>query len=1495
MSLVADLARSLPFTLGVIAILLLVLLFELARRLARAAELATDTLDEDAARLETASESGEAVMVDLRTWSSVGPLRRSFATVRRLLRRMLPGRRPLYQTPWLLSLGPAGSGKTTLFGQTRMVLPLGEPDEASGTAPAGCNWWLFDRAVALDTAGDLVLKAAGTGSDQTAWRDFLKLLRRRRARRPADGMLLAIPASELTGYQAANADAREILAERASVLRRKLWRAQERLGMQLPVYLLITKCDLLPGFRGLLDRLSAEERRQIFGWSNADPPETPYAGGWVDTAFRSVGLALARFQLRALGTAATGGDGDGTGLSRDFVAFPAALDRLKEPLRIYMNQIFSATAQAEPFPFRGLYFLGGSGFGEEDEDSPHQLAATPGWSQPASGSMPRNAHRRIDFLADLFDGKILYEWNLARPTGAADRRARRRAWILQTLLFTGLLAGPIGIWAGVHLSSIRANTLDQGLLDPLDATATTGQTSTDQLDERARRALAAAGEVPNYHLQTPLLPWGGKADRDLASAMGSVYRETVFPATREEIGRQLGELAAPAAVAGTSDAVLDVASTPEMEALVPRTSRLRELERDIDRYNCFGPDPCSVAAGSELENFQRLIESVYRTKLRFPTRSAQRFYAGLLRDLQVTPYPGTDSRPEIQAQTLALSDAMFDRLFTGNVLNRDLRDLGEQIARVGDRRPATTAGPAVHRLLLDTIERAEKDLARPEVAWAGRETLDLGEAFKSWLTSVQSTRLLGPETAAEILRCANGDSRCAAGDPRREAPAGFIDFRGTLAAAAAGHATSIGPLLASTDGAVQLQLSEQVQELKAALSSLLAQSFMQPAIGLPLTASAPEGKALFWDPEPLEEAAALIDSFDAFSEEGFASFKDLEPAAVAAARNTLAEQLLDRVSRAQELQDLPPLFTKALQENHIVQQVAELQSVSASLNKVLGALEPPPAAALAGGCADYCFSGPASPWCLVSAILENQQRSLIEEIDALLDTQSFYSPRGGDFSWWDGTGNLALEAFGADTEDDLATWLAGQQRQVKTLVTDYAGPVLTGVQTEDCLGYSSEEPYRRFQVLLADFADVDSETPDNALAETEDFIVSTMAATSLDSCLQDTALPAVCFSTSTPVELKIKPPCDYFLGRRDRLVRGVEARCEDLTVDAARTAWKAISRSFVNRLQDKFPFTENLSGAQEQQTTAADLHSFYQVFDRERSRIDGYLEVADRHAGDNPPPWDEDEVTAVRRFMARIGSRHSGEPSAGEDVGPDAEEDADPAGEENGTRDGDRGGVRDLLSYFLAARADSSAAEPVFDLQVQFRVNQANELAGNQILDWVFEVGDTEIEPGDIDPPGRWSYGEPIRLSLAWAANAPTEPLSPGKPNARLVGRTVIYEFKDAWSLVSLLRQHAAAPRDLTELVDDDPQTLVFSVPTRRLEPEPAEPAQTKKGFWKLFRNNTEPVVEPPAFGGPDPDFTAKAFIRVTLMAPDGSKADLPYPIFPTAVPQFPADAGSGR
>lgn len=1488
MELLADLVRSLPFTLGVMAVILLVVLFEVGRRLALASELARHSLD-DASRLEEAAENGEVAVVDLRTATATAPLRHSFQQVVRLLRQMLPGDRPRYQTPWFLSLGPTGAGKTTVLGHSHLVLPLGEPDSSTGTAPPGTSWWLFDRAVALDVSGDMVLAAQGTHSDQAAWRGLLGLLRRHRARRPADGVLLTLPASDLVGFEPQDPEAQRAIAERASVLRRKLVRAQQQLGMRLPVYVLVTKCDLVPGFERFVELLSADERRQIFGWSNPDPPESAYSGGAVDTAFASVDTALARFQLRAFGrrgetSGETGADSGAGG--RAFVAFPAALAGLKEPLRITLNQIFSDSALAEPFPFRGLYFSGGTGFGDPDADSPHHLETAGGWAEPASGGLPSNAHRQVSFLADLFDGKLLYEWNLARPTAAAAKAASRRALAFRTLLLAGLVLGPVALWGGVRMSSTRAATLDQDLLTPLLDTSTRQgpAPSTRQLAEQAGLALDAAGKVPNYRLQTSLLPWGGRADRNLARAMTGVYEETVFPSTRRSIDRQLDQLAGPAVGAPEAGTILGVETTPEMKTLRARTDRVAELELDVDRYNCFSSSPCVTGVASPLDRFDRMISSVYRTDLRFPTREARSFYGDLLPQVRVAPYADEVHRTPLQQRTLKLSDAMFDRLFEDNVVSLDLTDLASQIERLTGHAPATDEVRDAYSRLLATIQRTRDDLARPEMAWIGAEKLELGDGFRAWLDDVRASRLLGPEVAIEILRRG-------AGDPRRRPLVGFAAFQDRMARYAEDDVTAIGPLLAATDGRIELSLSPQMQALEGALEGLLGEGFMAEDSGYAVRLEPPYGTALFWDPRYLDEATALYASFQSFTEEGLAGFEALRQVTGRAARESLEPLLLDRIARAQDFRELPDLFTKALRESHIVEQVANLQSVSASLNNLLQAFEAPPAAALAGDCAGFCTSRSATGWCQLAAILEIQQRDLMEQIDELLAAKALYTPRDGDFSWWQGTGDLALEAFGVATADDLSTYLASQQRQVKNLAEQYASPVLTGIETQDCWGYSAQPEIRRFKVILSDLADVESKTPNNAVALLEELVTTTLPQVTGDNCRTEVTARRTCFASATPVDLKETPPCDYFLDARLGLERGVHARCDELTVASARKAWGEITRSFNDRLSGKFPFTDEPAQPLQQEATDDDVVNFFRVFDRHHAVIDSFLDIAAERAGESPPPWDPKAVAAVRGFMDQVASCN--ESQRAKNVKSAEENDAAgpidpcPLGSENQ-------GLRAFFGPFLADRAKSPAAVPTFDLQVQFRVNRGNEYRANQIFDWRFQVDQTEIQPGEVDPPGRWTYGQPVSLALTWAAHAPTEPLRPAGSNVRVENRTVTYEWQKAWALVSLIKEHAAPPKDFTNFVDDDPVTLVFEIPTATVPvPSVAEKKELEKetrGGWRFWKRQTrEPTVEPPPPGDRrTAEYTTKAFVRITLTTPDDAKAELPFPTFPTSVPAFP-------
>ena len=1558
-----ELIGSLPLVLGLLSICLVVVLLLIARRLTRAAEAAADAVSEDAARIEKANENGEVAIVDLRIPVTTRALRSSFRVALGLLRRLHSGPRSRYQVPWFLCLGPAGSGKTTLLHHTQQPLPVGRPDPNAGTAPPGLAWWIFDRNVVLDVSGDLVLDNVGTGSDQSGWLGFLRLLRRHRNARPSDGVLLTLPADDLLGFKPDHPEAPQQLADRAGVLRRKLQQVQNKLRMQLPVYLLVTKCDLVPGFVDFVGQLDSDKRRQMFGWSCPEPPETLYDPAWIDDAWQSLDEAFGRISSSSVttaGQASEAGEGSSDGqkgsagkgsaekgsaekddravaVSPTFPelsvvvgepsitpesdsgpqeppTFPEALADLHEPLRIYMNQIFTPGV-GEPFPFRGLYFCGGHGAEGDPPESVHDMPTASGWTELQVGSLPGNAHQRIDFVPDLLREKIFSEWNLARPTGAALRGARRRLWTLRALLVAGLILGPVVVWAGAWLSGTRAQALNQELLGPIFATlrpaetpsgghasdepplavasqvvaspgvtppkvtpsgaispvepspavassvgiplgqgfadgSSDGELTSEQLAVRAAVAINAAGELSEYRLQTALLPWGVKADHRMLRAMNSVYHDSVFPALQYSLDQQISGLAQPGAVGPAPAEILGVDSVPEFELLVERTSRLGELELDVSRYACFTPAQCAFRKKLKPQLFRELVRSIFGHRLKYPSREAEIFYSELFRNLEVDPYSAVGHHAALEHQALVTSDAMYRRLFSENVLVRDLEDIELQVDRLTVPSTTSIEITAPYRRLLDTLKKTREDLARPEMAWVGAESLELGKSFDAWLRAVIGSELLGRETANQI---------------RRRGEAGFRDLQKRLVDAT----SAVGPLLASTDGELQLELSAETLKLEQDLQTLLAARFMAPSAQLALKVDPPDGTALYWLSAPLSKAVGLVAEHQQLTNpEALTGFGPLRPRAVSDAQRALDQHLLDQIALAQDFRAVSASPTRGAKRRNLAAEVANFQSVRSDLGTVLNAFEAPPPAALAGDCAGYCSTGPAGGWCLLSAILESQQRNLLESLDQLLVAEALYTPSEGGFSWWDGSGNLALQTFGVETEDELNVYLATQQARVQGLANDFATPILDGFPTRDCWGFSVLPPHRRFQVVLSDLSDVENKIPNNAMAQLTDFITADMPTVKLAGCLDAVTPRSSCFSRATPVELQAAPPCDFFLMQRRELERGIEQQCRYLTLETAPEAWSEISRSFADRLEGKFPFTSELSEPLKQEATPADVDNFFRVYDREREAIQSFLQVfeslrPEEGKASDLPPWDPEGIRSISRFMDRMDT------------------------------------VRVFLEPFLTARAENPGATPMFDLQLQFRVNRdprmGREVGANQIQQWDFVVDGQAIAPGDIDPPGRWIYGKPLWFSLTWAIDASTAPLPPKQANARLVGRQVVFEHRNAWSLVSLLRRHAAAPSDFTTAVDTDPETLVFEIPTSKEplkpvpEPRPRIRGTVDDGVAFVPRPDPDDTVKTAAAAvDVSPDFETRVFLRVTLMTPDGEKTELPFPDFPSAVPPFP-------
>ncbi|WP_322082380.1 type VI secretion system membrane subunit TssM [Burkholderia sp. BCC1972] len=174
-------------------------------------------------------------------------------------------RQYLYQLPWYVFIGAPGSGKTTALVNSGLSFPLAEQFGRAAIRGVGgtrhCDWWFTNDAVLIDTAGRYTTHEGNRALDEAEWKGFVELLKKYRTRQPLNGAMLTISVADLLGASEAER------TQHAMVLRKRLLELRAQLGIRFPVYLLVTKADLLAGFAEYFGAYGRAECAQVWGFT----------------------------------------------------------------------------------------------------------------------------------------------------------------------------------------------------------------------------------------------------------------------------------------------------------------------------------------------------------------------------------------------------------------------------------------------------------------------------------------------------------------------------------------------------------------------------------------------------------------------------------------------------------------------------------------------------------------------------------------------------------------------------------------------------------------------------------------------------------------------------------------------------------------------------------------------------------------------------------------------------------------------------------------------------------------------------------------------------------------------------------------------------------------------------------------------------------------------------------------------------------------------------
>jgi type VI secretion system protein ImpL len=440
-------------------------------------------------------------------------LRERFEESVATLRQKRRGGHVLYDLPWYVIVGAPGSGKTTALLNSGLHFPLeGRSGKGALRGVGGtrnCDWWFTDEAVFLDTAGRFTTQDSDPDADSAGWAEFLSLLRKYRQRRPLNGVILAISAHDLLVQGRAGRE------EHVDAARRRLAELNEKLGLQLPVYVLVTKCDLIAGFTEYFNDLTQDGRAQI--WGVTFPVEQTRASEAAQALPGELDALVRRLNERLFGRVED--ERDVGRRSRAF-GFPQQVAALVEPLTHVVTDVFASSRFDRALLLRGVYFTSGT---QEGTPIDRLLGALGRQFAVAPDAVSAGARGKAYFIERLLTQVLIPESGLA----GVNRRLEIRKAAFQLGAYAALAAVALLGVVLMSMSYVRGRSYIDEMTTSVEGLREAPAVSASSPRSGIVRRLDALARVVAV-AEDPYVPWYARWVLYQGRAIGEAARDAYF-------------------------------------------------------------------------------------------------------------------------------------------------------------------------------------------------------------------------------------------------------------------------------------------------------------------------------------------------------------------------------------------------------------------------------------------------------------------------------------------------------------------------------------------------------------------------------------------------------------------------------------------------------------------------------------------------------------------------------------------------------------------------------------------------------------------------------------------------------------------------------------------------------------------------------------------------------------------------------------------------------
>ncbi|MBC8145927.1 MAG: hypothetical protein H7X80_10105, partial [bacterium] len=731
----------------------------------------------------------------------------------------------------------------------------------------------------------------------------MTMLQKYRYRRPIDGVIVTIPCTDLIGPTKLT---NEEIAKKGAALHQRLKDIEERLGMCVPIYPIVTKCDIVPGFSSFCAWLPQARRDDIFGWSNPYTIETAYTGEWIDEAFRELWTTLSPVQMDMLAELPHGADGDG------LFQFPTELHTLRAGVREYVDALMRPGAHTHvALMLRGLFFTGDGNVtsmqtgpvsaAQEIISGEEMFAIEPiaaagemitfstDLAVPDAPAAPAARGVKPIFVRELFERKVLTEYAVGYPFTSNLLSKNRLILTIQIACALIILGAAIGmpLETGRLADNSRAVLRDLRTVDDNLAQVREGaDADTDaQYDEYAQNLLDGIARIENTSLRSWAYPssWMSPLHGEIRQAMVVAFDSVILKAMNAQLHTKADSLPVEwfrAEPIDSASAPLAIEATPEFLQVRNYADDLKRLERLAIMYN-------RLRADEQIENVDTLVRGLFGRPLPEGFIKKARYSSRILSDVSPEQFDFELHRKQATQTARHLLNRLNERLFTYNPLLLAVRRIIDNVETLAGQQGR--GGFRSVEMMFDiqvTIDAAKAAMQQRTLDWMGQDAFAATGELARLLRDIENSRFIENGVAKTFIEDARGR---------------FDQLRFDLQGERSDVLGSIVQISRAKKNA--LRFTPPVDSLHAAIVQLGRQKFMQTRTEETVRTLGSAGKAVFWSAGALDEAKKLPDLFRTYSGEAMTKFpRGLQMAAQNVALAGLETSMAAFVNRAQRVE-----------------------------------------------------------------------------------------------------------------------------------------------------------------------------------------------------------------------------------------------------------------------------------------------------------------------------------------------------------------------------------------------------------------------------------------------------------------------------------------------------------------------------------------------------------------------------------------------------------------